>query len=90
MRWLPASDCGGDSLVTARIVFLAPASLSEGRVVPRQRLTGRIHRGSLRRRLGMWRPAARCAQVMTDLLQLRNVVNLILVSTRATLTGVSL
>ena len=61
VRRLPTRDCAGDSLATARIAFLTLASLSEDRVVPRHRLTGRIHRGSLRRSLRRWRPAVRCA-----------------------------
>ena len=77
VRRLPASDCGGDSLATARIAFLTPASLSEDRVVPRQRLTGRIHRGSLRRSLRRWRPAVRCATGLTDLPHFSRVVSLI-------------
>ena len=61
VRRLPASDYDGDTRATARIAFLTPVSLPEDRVVRRQRLTGRIQRGSLRRGPGMWRPAGHCA-----------------------------
>jgi hypothetical protein len=59
-RW-PASESAGGSRATTNIAFVATSSLSEDRVMPRKRLTGRIHRGSLRRSLRMWRPAAGCA-----------------------------